>query len=289
MLIAHRPDPASLAHYCQLAPEELAHLEPHEHEPLEELAGRLREYQAGARTNREQRKYAEQQETLRDLVRDPSLSPQARGSVVSGWFSSASPGYWLKNWQQMTAAPREVLYCQADKLLSFEPASVRAGLEALPSDNVLAACRTSLGESWTPPVDVTQGELAAAAHAVHCLSGVAFQGHARTMLKGLFAADMPATYRQRGFELVGDRLHSLRFSGDGLGYVTQVTRLFEREGLDADVRIAVMEQLEPDLDVDHAVEAATLRYGLVSGPATGVLTTTTHVAFNGVFLRKRAV
>lgn len=282
-----RPVPASsVATLCGLAPQELAHLEPHEHEPLDRLADTLGRCLDEARSPVQKRKYADQQETLRALVRDPELSSEARGSVVKSWWSTGNPGYWLETWGQLTGAPRENLYRQAEQLLSFVPAHVRQGLTQLPPECSVNACRASLGADWVPPPDASHGELAAAAHASQCLQHVSFQNHATRMLKGLFAADMPAPYRQRGFEKVGDRLHELRMK-DSSSYVAQVNQVLDHPHLEAEVRLAVLEQLGPELNVDHAIETATLRQGFTQ-PRVGITETARFVSFSGVVLRKRA-
>lgn len=287
MLIHPRPTPASLAQYCQLAPEEIAHLEPQEREPLDQLAVKLQGYKERARTKAEERKYTHQQQTLRELVRDPSLSPQARASVLNGWASTPAPGYWLATWEQLTGTSRDQLYCQAENLLSMIPQRMRQGLEALPAESSVNVCRSMLGARWAPPPDAGRAELAAAALTAHCLGGVAFRAHASRMLKGLFQADMPPTYRQRSFELVGERLHALRMGGNE-DYVAQVNQVLDREGLDAEVRVAVLEQLSPGLDVDGAIEAASVRHG-VSKTSSGIQEATSYVALNGIVLRKRVL
>lgn len=284
-----RPVAAGLSAVCGLAPGELEHLEPTEREPLDQLAVRLGQCLEQARPGAQARKYAQQQETLRELVLDRSLSPQARTAVVSGWWSTPAPGYWLQHFEQLTGTPpeqRDRLYCQAERLLSLVPARVREGLAELPPESSLSACQGAFGAEWAPPADVTHGELAAAAQVVHSVSKTSFNRHAVTMLRGLFQADLAPAQRQRGLELVGDRLHALQF-GDGLGYVGQVNQLLDRPELPGEVRLAVLEQLQPDTVVDHAVEAATLHFGALPPTSSGVHEAFGFVAFNGIMLRKR--
>lgn len=261
------------------------HIQPWEREPLELLAEQLDRYQASARTDREARKYAEQQETLRALVADPSLSSRARGSVLAGWASTPAPGYWLNHWEQLTGAPREELYCQADKLLSGQPPQVREALSQLPADCLVRACQSSLGADFTPPQDATTGELAAAAQAAQSSRGLFHSERTARMLRGLFQADLAPAERQLGFELVGDRLHALRMS-DATGYVAQVAELISRPELSSPVRLGALEQIGLGAQLEHALEVARL----VSTPSPVVVAVRESlgfVQFNGVVLRKR--
>lgn len=263
------------------------HIQPWEHEPLERLAEQLDRYQSLARSEREARKYAEQQKTLRALVADPSLSARARGSVLAGWSSTPAPGYWLNHWEQLTGAPREELYCQADKLLSGDPPRVREALSQLPAECLVRACQSSLGADFTPPQDATVGELAAAAQAAQSSSGLFHGERTARMLRGLFRAELAPTERQRGFELVGDRLHALRMS-DATGYVAQVSELITRPELTSTVRLAALLHLGPETELEHALEAARLT-GAVAPGLSAVSETLRFVQLNGVVLRKRVI
>ncbi len=261
------------------------HIQPWEREPLERLAEQLDRYQALARTDREARKYAEQQETLRELVADPGLSSKARSSVLAGWSSTPAPGYWLNHWQQLTGAPREELYCQADKLLSGEPPKVREALAQLPAECLVRACQSSLGTDFVPPQNATTGELAAAAQAAQASRGLFHSERTAGMLRGLFQADLAPAERQRGFELVADQLHALRMR-DATGYVAQVSELITRPELTATVRLGALQHLGPETELEHALEAARLT-SAVAPALTAVSETLGFVHFNGVVLRKR--
>lgn len=285
-----RPVAAGLSALCGLAPGELEHLEPAEREPLDQLAVRLGQCIEHARPGAQARKYAQQQETLRELVLDRSLSPQARTAVVSGWWSTPAPGYWLQHFEQLTGTPpeqRDRLYCQAERLLSLTPARVREGLAELPPESSVAACQSVFGAQWAPPADATHGQLAAAAQVVHLLARSSMNAHAVGMLRGLFQADLAPVQRQKGLELVGDRLHALQFKDD-TDFVSRVHQVLDHPELSGDVRLAVLEQLGPDTVVEHAVEAAVLRFGALAKPPAGVHETPGFVAFNGIMLRKRS-
>lgn len=261
------------------------HIQPWEREPLERLAEQLDRYQSLARTDREANKYAEQQKTLRELVADPSLSARARSSVLAGWSSTPAPGYWLNHWEQLTGAPREELYCQAEKLLSGEPPRVREALSQLPAECLVRACQSSLGADFTPPQDATTGELAAAAQAAQSSRGLFHSERTARMLRGLFQAELAPVERQKGFELVGDQLHALRMR-DATGYVAQVSELITRPELSSTVRLGALLHLGPDTELEHAVEAARLA-SAVAPALTAVSETLGFVQFNGVVLRKR--